>query len=257
MIFCMKKKRYLPAILASVVLITAITVTIAFLETKKKPQTDAGSLGINEKTESTTHENKADSEITPALVSDTLRSCAIVESGGLIGSGNIWDVDDKSITVITACHVIDDRNDITVHFLPPEGTESEDDLPEEKSTANAIEIFADENSDYCLLRVDLEDHPYLDTKMLSSVRVRETLPQTNETIFLIDPETKTGSAGIVASPSVYSEDFGCDMIYCYVTVNEGMSGSGLFDTEGKYLGMLLGGSEDNEAVILSSQEIKP
>ncbi len=63
-------------------------------------------------------------------------------------------------------------------------------------------------------------------------------------------------AGTVELPAVYSEDFGTEMILCYCVVDDGMSGTGLFDDEGNYLGMLLGSTDDGEAVCLEAAKIR-
>ena len=46
-----------------------------------------------------------------------------------------------------------------------------------------------------------------------------------------------------------------DIIYCYCAVTPGMSGAGLFDESGHYLGILLGGSDEAEAVCLDAASI--
>jgi hypothetical protein len=71
-----------------------------------------------------------------------------------------------------------------------------------------------------------------------------------QTIYMVDANTGDTYAGSIANPSVYSEDFNMDMIYCYCDVTPGMSGTGLFAEDGSYLGILLGGSDEAEAVCL-------
>ena len=52
--------------------------------------------------------------------------------------------------------------------------------------------------------------------------------------------------GQVLDPSKYLEEFGMEMVYGDSAFKEGMSGCGVFDVEGKYVGMLTGGTDQNE-----------
>ena len=78
----------------------------------------------------------------------------------------------------------------------------------------------------------------------------QIVPEMN--IFLRNALEDQVYAGVVELPSVYSEDFGREMIVCYCSVDPGMSGTGLFDEAGNYLGMLLGTTDEGEAVCLES-----
>ena len=91
---------------------------------------------------------------------------------------------------------------------------------------------------------------------IKEVKPGKNLPESGENIFMVIPDYNTASAGLVASPETFSEDFNQDVIYCYLDVNEGMSGGGLFDYKGRYLGLLLGGSDEGEGVFLSTDEIE-
>ena len=169
-----------------------------------------------------------------------LKSSVTIDSGSLSGSGNIWKIGKKTITVITASHVIDDKEDITVYFWNGDNAKAQ--------------IFTNNTEkDYCLLTVKVGDAKKID---INEVSPAKNLPVSGENIFMVIPDYNTASAGLVATPEVYSEDFGQNLIYCYVDVNEGMSGGGLFNNNGKYLGLLLGGSDEGEGVFLSAEEIR-
>lgn len=168
-----------------------------------------------------------------------LKSSVTIDSGNLSGSGNIWKIGKKTITVVTASHVIEDKEDITVYFW------NGDHAKAQIFTNNA-------EKDYCLLTVKVGDAKKIDINEVSQTK---NLPVSGENIFMVIPDYNTASAGLVATPEVYSEDFSQNVIYCYVDVNEGMSGGGLFTYDGRYLGLLLGGSDDGEGVFLSVGEI--
>ena len=197
-----------------------------------------------------------------------------VASGDLWGCGSIWDITGEAVTVITASHVIADEGDISV--ILPDG---------EVLRAEALEN--DPLRDYCFLKAvtggdeagsqgwtgaskgtefKAKDHG------LTSIRPADSLPQAGQTVFMVLPfssESDTiGTVGLlhgasedsvyvgtVISPKVYSQDFGEDVILCSIGVFEGMSGGGLFDEKGQYLGLLLGGNDDSVGVFLSAGAI--
>ncbi|MBP5197971.1 MAG: trypsin-like peptidase domain-containing protein [Lachnospiraceae bacterium] len=53
--------------------------------------------------------------------------------------------------------------------------------------------------------------------------------------------------GTVLDPWIYMEDFDSHMIYLKMMVSPGMSGGGLYGSDGKLVGMLVGGTDDGEA----------
>ena len=174
-----------------------------------------------------------------SVFNQALKSSVTIDSGRLSGSGNIWKIGKKTITVITASHVIDDKEDITVYFW--------------NGAHATAQIFTNNvESDYCLLTVKVDDTKKID---IEEVKPGKNLPKSGENIFMVIPDYNTASAGLVASPETFSEDFNQDVIYCYLDVNEGMSGGGLFDYKGRYLGLLLGGSDEGEGVFLTATEI--
>ena len=191
--------------------------------------------------------NKGNSSVSDPF--EYIRSSAVkIESGTLAGSGNIWEISDDNLTVITALHVIDDLDDIEVTFC-------------DGSIAEASLTSSDEKKDICFLTVELAISRDLDPLMditafagVSAFAGNANL-QEGESVLLYNPWEDSSYAGFVADTDVYVEDFTLDMIYCMINADEGMSGCGLFDTEGNYLGILLGGTENGEAFSLSAENI--
>lgn len=61
-----------------------------------------------------------------------------------------------------------------------------------------------------------------------------------------DGEGKSVCTGEILDNWIYMEDYGQYMIWADVEIRPGMSGGGLFDSEGYFLGILSGGSEDGQ-----------
>ncbi len=192
-------------------------------------------------------------------VTDTVEmaaaSAVIVESGELRGSGNIWKAEKGCITVITAAHVIEDEENVEVTFHDGQSYRAETKLN-------------DTYNDYCFLEVRDEN-----LSLSSGLRCAADLPAVSESVFMVvlsrpdnggsgetseqdkEPETSV-SAGVVISPETYSEDLSRNVLCCDIEVAEGMSGGGLFDAEGNYLGLLLGRSADGLGVFIPVSDIE-
>ena len=180
------------------------------------------------------YENETDIN---ASISSAIQTAVIVNSGNLTGSGNIWDIDDEHIIIVTASHVIADASDIMVTFF-------------DEKTRIASLVSNNESDDVAFLRVN---RVYGDK--YTKVSKSKSLSQAGSQIFIIDPHTKTASAGVIAEAEIYIEDFDQNMILCLLSADAGMSGSGLFDDQGNYLGMLLGGTDDSLAACLPVSKI--
>ena len=61
--------------------------------------------------------------------------------------------------------------------------------------------------------------------------------------------------GVVSDTSAYIEDLGQNMMYCMCYAQAGMSGGGMFDAYGNLIGMVTGGTQQNETVSVSLPDI--
>ncbi|MBQ7615753.1 MAG: trypsin-like peptidase domain-containing protein [Butyrivibrio sp.] len=178
-------------------------------------------------------------------------SAVMVACGQSVGSGNIYSTNDGTFTVVTAEHIFEDAAEsdkarINVTFFDGE-------------TATASIEKADKELDVAFLKVKTDDITGAEMRYRSITEgysnPDKIMPEIGEVIYLRNSFTGMIYAGTLAFPAVYSEDFGRDMILCYCTVDEGMSGTGLFGEDGNYYGMLLGGTEDSRAVCLDMTTI--
>ncbi len=167
-----------------------------------------------------------------------------VSCGDHYGCGTIFDSTDSALIVVTALHILEDltadqTKDISVTFYDDE-------------EYNASILKSDRHLDLAFLEVPKNSmQKQYDTILGNAARLK-TSPAAGDKIYFVDANEKKVYSGSIASPSVYSEDLGLDTIYCFCQVSPGMSGTGLFDEEGRYLGILLGGSDNAEAVCLYS-----
>lgn len=181
---------------------------------------------------------------------DISKLSVAVSCGEYYGCGTIYDSDVNSYTIVTARHVLQDyydgaSKDIIVKF-------------ENNESGKASILYENIDLDIVFLGVgkkDISTDYYSVSDISSGSGTSSESGSTlsiGQTIYLVDANTGDIYAGSIANPSVYSEDFGMNMIYCYCDVTPGMSGTGLFAEDGSYLGILLGGSDEAEAVCLDA-----
>lgn len=194
---------------------------------------------------------RKESEITEDGIPLIEKSAVMVECGESVGSGNIYRIKDDSFTIVTAGHIFENETGsepgITVTFYDGE-------------KAKGSVVKADKQLDVAFLEVLSGDIRDADTRYKAVYEDDFTdsdiiMPAVGDVIYLRNSVTGTNYAGTMGLPSVYSEDFGRNMILCYCEVDEGMSGTGLFDEEYGYCGMLLGGTKDSGAVCLDVKSI--
>ena len=162
-----------------------------------------------------------------------------VKCGDVQGSGNIWRISPTYVDIITAGHVvIQDSADITFH---------------DGLVAEGRVIKNNEEKDIALIRIKRKDMKKASKEQgfegensfdYECVRLSKEAPLSHDDIFIMEAKTGTASVGTIESVDEFIPDFNMNMIYCLCDVDSGMSGSGLFDNKGHYLGILLGGSDE-------------
>ena len=198
--------------------------------------------------------------------------CISGSCGDHYGCGTIYDKDESSFIIVTAMHVLEDyysgsSEEIVVTFDDQESCKAA--ILKDSATLDIVFLTVDNsnisNDHYSVSDITSDlGIPYekgeLSASKISSessnTSMTDSILLPGQTIYFVDANTGDIYAGSIASPSVYSEDFSMDMIYCYCAVTPGMSGTGMFDEDGNYLGILLGGSEEAEAVCLDAGSIK-
>lgn len=66
---------------------------------------------------------------------------------------------------------------------------------------------------------------------------------------------RSHEAGVVSDPDAYIEDLGQNMMYSMCYAEPGMSGSGMYDGYGNLIGMVTGGTEQNEMISVPLSDI--
>lgn len=170
-----------------------------------------------------------------------------IEAGELFGSGIIFSMRQEEILLLTNRHMIEPAQPVVIF--------------QDGIRAEAEVIGYSEKYDLVFLRVSLSDLGYYTVERYRYVRYDETefreLRPGDDLFILGSADYPAGNLfyGIVGNCSVYMEDFGTEMLWAYCEVKPGMSGSGVFDKDGRLIGMVCGGNNEKEAAVLPLDKI--
>lgn len=164
-----------------------------------------------------------------------------IQMGEYYGCGNIFDITKEEIIVISNRHVLQYwTKDSFISFM--DGRAAEGEL-----------LYLSEESDVGFLRIPVAQFAYEELVAMRSVRKSrssyEELKE-GEGFFVLDitedryhPEMYPGK---ILEKAYYIEAFDTHMIYTQSFAKKGMSGSGMFNHKGAYIGMVTAGTLQNE-----------
>ena len=184
------------------------------------------------------------------------------------GSGNIYEITKTEVKILTCAHVCADKN---------RGSDAEKETGEICITffngysVRATSLFLDRNADLALLSVRTKEIPASILLQLKKITLSKDLPSVGSPLFLVHeaepPFTDKKNAasgrqtvmeafaGTVYRQKTLVKELGKERMEASCQALPGMSGGGAFDERGCYIGMLEGGTFQNEAFLIPSSEI--
>lgn len=189
---------------------------------------------------------------------DVVRVCCDNASG----SGVIYEVSENRAVIVTAAHVVEMAKEAEVALYGEESTE--------EAWFSVAEIRSVEGLDLAFLEVvlgDMEEEKIgqgVRQGLISTEKERQESSQKatseEEKKLLIMGYNQEGqwteNVGIVLSDWIYIEDFQCHMLLGEGEAEAGMSGGGVFDEAGSFLGVLCGKSEEGQLAVLPTAVIE-
>lgn len=165
------------------------------------------------------------------------KSLVQIQAGDLLGSGVIYEEDEKSLLIATAGHVLTHTNgEILVTF--PDGTQV---------TATEAETVG--SCDLAFVWVDKEKLSGETWKVCLPVHtdrnVFDTVKEYDD-VWMYGGETGMPVYAFVVDPWIYVEDFGQNMLLLQGLAEPGMSGGGVFSEDGVFLGIICGADEEGK-----------
>lgn len=169
------------------------------------------------------------------------KSLVQIQAGDLLGSGVIYEEDEKSLLIATAGHVLTHTNgEILVTF--PDGTQV---------TATEAETVG--SCDLAFVWVDKEKLSGETWKVCLPVHtdrnVFDTLKEYDD-VWMYGGETGMPVYAFVVDPWIYVEDFGQNMLLLQGLAEPGMSGGGVFSEDGVFLGIICGADEEGKVAVV-------
>ncbi|WP_081673483.1 S1 family peptidase [Butyrivibrio sp. FC2001] len=194
-----------------------------------------------------------------------------VQVGSEYGTGNIISVSNEKIFILTAKHVVKSWRDDSSNYV----------IFYNGFIADAVLEKTDDYYDVAVISVNASDIDAYNLLRLRSVKldydvISDFDKKKNEVVFSLDSEhvvnakevqtydyfgKDTGIGykyvyGPVINPDIMVRDYGYNMLYVKCDAHSGMSGGGVFDINGNYVGMLVGGSDKKEMVAVRLPDMR-
>lgn len=177
------------------------------------------------------------------LAYENAKKCVVrLNMGNAYGSGVIWQLTSDTVIIATNAHVLEYWKDETSFVYFPQGY-----------YANAEILGVSGNYDVGFLTVGNDNFSYEELETLYYVCADETVYdnlEQSDALFCVGSGREIGTMefyeGTVEQPWQYIETFENDMLYGHGFAKAGMSGGGTFDGYGHLIGMISGGTLNNE-----------
>ncbi|WP_160559915.1 serine protease family protein [Parablautia muri] len=190
---------------------------------------------------------------------NVLRSCVRFQVKGHYGSGSIYKMTENEIILVTNRHVLQYWNeDSYVTFF--NGRVSE-----------GMALGVSDEADVGFVSISVEEFTYEELLFFREIRMEQqrigngakdleiVIPEAGRKFFMVDMASEWNAPvmrqGEVVGAILFLEDFQAEMLYGKGDAIPGMSGCGVFDGHGYYLGMLSGGTLQSEIAAVPAQTI--
>lgn len=178
---------------------------------------------------------------------NVLCSCVRVQVEGHYGSGSIYRMQEDEIVIVTNRHVLQYWNeDSYVTFF--DGT-----------VEGGRVLGLSEEADIGFISVSTADFSWEELLHYRNISLAASPTEPGTAFLSIDMASDiwnpTLYTGEVISPKVLLEDFQVEMLYGSGFAIPGMSGAGVFDGYGNYLGMMTGGTLQDEIAAVPAEAV--
>lgn len=166
----------------------------------------------------------------------------------LLGSGCIWSITEKQAVIVTVGHVLEGAEKLQLTFIDGgaiTGTEKDN--------------WQWEVSEQCDLGWIVLPTAEIPQEALESIRyvavdkaVFDTIKAGDTILVMGSLDGVAGNAyeGSLTEPWIYMEDYDQYMMLAHTYAQPGMSGAGVFDSKGHFLGLLSGADDEGNLAVL-------
>lgn len=242
----MKEKKKIGGVVAIILLtgIFLLFIVLFLLQEKDDGEDNSQSSAM----ESTIQNDSTQEEI--VLKDSAIKAMVYMDNNGAGGNGSIYEITEEEVIIVTTYHLLQDGKTIGVRFY-------------DNMYAEGSMIGVNKEHDVGFVSVALEEIPSETVKRIGAIQRNDSLYDSlKQGDFVVYPflsydgvfvcqESYEGSIGAM---NWYVEEFGDELIYNYCQVQPGMSGCAAVAEDGSYIGMVIGGYE-NESAALSIRVI--
>ena len=185
-----------------------------------------------------------------AKFNSATKAMVYITNEGYGGNGSIYNVKEDNIVIVTTYHLLQDNEEVMVYFPTQDIVSGKVLGVNEKHDVGFIEIRTED-----IGFETLEDLScvYYEEKAVDELKIDDAM----EYRFLEWNDGNVSSVkhkGKIGHTNWYIDDFDDYFIYNYCEVAPGMSGCAAVAEDGSYIGMMIGGV-DNESGALSAKTI--
>lgn len=189
-----------------------------------------------------------------------------ISTGGLVGSGVIFRMDQKEMVILTAAHVLkevevqercEENAELAVlEITLVDGTVLSDKKHKSKDEDSGWRVLLSQTSDLGIITVPMEQIPeevFAHCRYVPTDKVAfDALTEGDIILVMGCVEEMAGNAykGALTDPWIYIEDYGQYMMLGRTFAEPGMSGGGIFDRYGRFIGILSGADEQGNLAIV-------
>ena len=217
---------------------------------------------------------KAQNEDTSASFENIRPGVVQIHVGNIYGGGTVWQITANGIIIVSNRHVLENfaaqaRQDVNsnyVTFFDGEAARAELIGLSAEYDVGFVRVPLSELSDaqLCTLRsARIDTEAYAEVRSGTTIFCVHSLDEIrrgpDDDAVIMDGKgtgiADQSYAGVVSDPDAYIEDLGQNMMYSMCYAEPGMSGSGMYDGYGNLIGMVTGGTEQNEMISVPLPDI--
>ena len=178
------------------------------------------------------------------MLQEILAGTAVqLNAGSVFGSGVVLVLNEEEAVIVTARHVVEQSDEVSILFS-------------DGSSVQSTDIRKSDCADAAFIRVSTaglgEDAINACRQVIVNKEEFDALAEDGGIVVMgsVDGTASNAYEGILLNPWVYMEDFEQYMMLARTWAFPGMSGGGVFDQKGYFIGILCGGNDENEIAVL-------
>ena len=182
------------------------------------------------------------------LINVLQKPTVMITVGSSHASGVIVRNDDKGLVLASVTHLLNGYEQGIIRFA-------------DDHAGFADVAYCDEKSDITLLTIKRSDMDASFADSLKTVVCDEAAYDalaTDDTVYVVGSAVDVAAnvtKGTFKEKDYYVPEFDQYLLYLYCDSFPGMSGAGVYTTEGKFLGLVAGGSDNSETVVIELPDI--